>query len=63
MQGEYGMDLPLSLDTVDGTAVKGEDFQLNTTSVTFTLRTMSGTSKYPSSTTTNSKAAPPGPSS
>ena len=36
MQGEYGMDLPLSLDTVDGTAVEGEDFQLNTTSVTFT---------------------------
>ena len=36
MQGGYGMNLPVSLDTVDGTAVEGEDFQLNTTSVTFT---------------------------
>ena len=36
MQGGYGMNLPVSLDTVDGTAVAGEDFQLNTTSVTFT---------------------------
>ena len=36
MQGEYGMNLPVSLETVNGTAVKGEDFQLNTTSMTFT---------------------------
>ncbi len=36
MQGQYGLELPVNIEAIDGTAVAGEDYNLTTNSVTFT---------------------------